>query len=96
MITINGKDYGLHYPLSALRKFEKRTRLNVFGLSDPSKLSSEACAYLVWYGVKAWADMEGEELEVDWESFCDQIGLKDVQTAFKELLGDEPEEEKKI
>ena len=85
MITINGKDYPLRYTLGALTKFEKRAKVNVFGLSDPSKLSAEACAWLIYVGVEAGCKAEGEDFELTINELMDNLDLSHVTVAFEEL-----------
>ena len=52
MIEINGNEYPVRYSMKALKKFERKAKVNVFSLSDPSKLSAEACAFLCFVGVE--------------------------------------------
>lgn len=85
MIEINGKDYPLRYSLGALTKFEKRTKVNVFGLSDPSKLSAEACAWLIFVGIEAGCKFESEELDMTINDIMDAVDLSHVQVAFEAL-----------
>lgn len=94
-MKIDGVDYGYHYPLGVLRRFEKRTKLNVFALGNIEKLSSEAAGYLVYYGVKAWADREGEPFNYTYEELLDKVSLVDVQEAIVELFGEQEDGEKK-
>ncbi len=90
-MIIEGKEYGYHFPLGVLRKFEKRTKVNIFALGDMSKLSSEAAGYLVYYGVQAWAKREAEEFDYSFEELLDMVTLTDVQEAFTELMGEDEE-----
>ena len=50
MIEVNGTEYPVRYSMKALKKFERKTKVNVFSLSDPSKLSAEACDVLCFVG----------------------------------------------
>ena len=52
MIEINGNEYPVRYSMKALKKFERKAKVNVFSLSDPSKLSADACAFLCFVGVE--------------------------------------------
>ena len=85
MININSKEYPLRYTLGALTKFEKRAKVNVFGLSDPSKLSAEACAWLIYVGIEAGCKAEGEDLDLSINEVMDSVDLSHVTVAFEEL-----------
>jgi hypothetical protein len=85
MIEINGKEYPLRYSLGALTKFEKRAKVNVFGLSDPSKLSAEACAWLIYVGIEAGCKFEDQELDMTINDVMDAVDLSHVQIAFEAL-----------
>ena len=85
MIEINSKEYPLRYTLGALTKFEKRAKVNVFGLSDPSKLSAEACAWLIYVGIEAGCKAAGEDLDLSINEVMDSVDLSHVQVAFEEL-----------
>ena len=85
MININGKDYPMRYTLSALIKFEKRAKIGVFGLSDPSKLSAEACAWLIFVGIEAGCKAEGQDLDMNINDVMDAVDLSHVTIAFEEL-----------
>jgi len=92
MININGKDYPMRYTLGALTKFEKRAKVNVFGLSDPSKLSAEACAWLIYVGIEAGCKAENEELDLSINEVMDSVDLSHVTIAFEELGAGEKKE----
>lgn len=94
-MIIDGIEFGYHFPLGVLRAFEKRTKVKVFALSDPSVLSAEASAYLVFYGMRAWAKREGEEFNYSFEELLDMVGLNDVKEALECLMPDASDEEKK-
>ena len=85
MIELNGKEYELRYTLGALAKFEKRSKVNVFGLSDPSKLSAEACAWLIFVCMEGAAKANDETLDVTINDVMDGMDLSHVQVAFEEL-----------
>ena len=85
MIEINSKEYPLRYTLGALTKFEKRAKVNVFGLSDPSKLSAEACGWLIFVGIEAGCKAAGEDLDLTINEVMDSVDLSHVQVAFEEL-----------
>jgi hypothetical protein len=94
-MIIDDKDYGYHYPLKVLRSFEKKSKLNIFALGDVAKLSAENAGFLVYVGVKAWADREGEDFTYSFEEFLDLVSLSDVTEAMEHLLGSEADEQKK-
>jgi len=85
MIEINGKEYPLRYSLGALTKFEKRAKVNVFGLSDPGKLSAEACAWLIYVGIEAGCKFEDEDLDMTINDVMESVDLSHVQIAFEAL-----------
>ena len=85
MIELNGKEYELRYTLGALAKFEKRSKVNVFGLSDSSKLSAEACAWLIFVGMEGAAKANDETLDIAINDVMDGMDLSHVQVAFEEL-----------
>ena len=93
-IEIAGKDYPVRFTLGALAKFERKTKVNAFALSDPAKLSSEAAGYLVWFGMQAGAKAEGVELDVEFMDVLDDLTLAHVMRAFELLVQDVPGEKK--
>ena len=95
-MIIDGKEYGYHFPLAVLRTFEKSSRVNIFGLSDTSKLSAEASGRLVFLGARAWAKREGEEFNYTLEEVLELVTLADVKEALEELMPDEGEEKKRL
>ena len=85
MIEFNGKEYALRNTLGALTKFEKRTKVNVFSLSDPSKLSAEACAWLIFVGMEAGAKADGADLDMTINDVMDEATFDHIQVAFEAL-----------
>lgn len=93
MIEVNGTDYPVRYSMKALKKFERKAKVNVFSLSDPSKLSAEACAYLCFVGVECGCDFEGIEFTMDLNEFEDHVTLAHVKECF-DVLGEYNSEKK--
>ena len=93
-IEIGGRDYPVRFTLGALAKFERRTKVNAFALSDASKLSSENAAWLVYHGIEAGAKANGEELTVTFAELIDDLTLAHVMRAFELLVSDVPGEKK--
>ena len=93
MIEINGTDYPVRYSMKALKRFERKCKISVFSLSDPSKLSAEACAFLCFVGVECGAEFEGMEFTMDLPTFEDHITLGHVTQCF-EVLGEYSSEKK--
>ena len=89
MINVNGTGYPLRYSLRALKKFERKTKINVFSLSDPTKLSAEACAYLVYVGVEDGCKFEGIEFDMPLIEFEEYITLAQAVACFESMFGDE-------
>lgn len=94
-MIIDGKEYGYHYPLGVLRQIERKAKIKILALTDTSNLSAEASAYLVYYGVKAWARREDEPLEMLFEEFLDIVTLSDFKEAVEAIVGDMNSDEEK-
>jgi hypothetical protein len=93
MIEINGTEYPVRYSMKALKKFERKAKVNVFSLSDPSKLSAEACAFLCFVGVECGCDFEGVDFNMELQEFEDHITLAHVTQCF-EILGEYNDQKK--
>lgn len=93
MIEVNGTDYPVRYSMKALKKFERKAKVNVFSLSDPSKLSAEACAYLCFVGVECGCDFEGVEFTMELAEFEEHITLAHVTQCF-DVLGEYSDQKK--
>ena len=93
MIELNGTEYPVRYSMKALKKFERRSKVNVFSLSDPSKLSADACAFLCFVGVECGCDFEGIDFDIELADFEDLITLAHVTQCFG-VLGEYNSEKK--
>jgi len=93
-IEIAGTEYPVRFTLGALAKFERKTKINAFALSDPSKLSSEAAGFLVYCGLQAGAKVDGQELEIQFLDVLEDLTLSHVMRAFELLVQDVPGEKK--
>ena len=76
-IEIAGREWPVRFTMGALSRFEKRTKVNAFALSDPSKLSSDAAAFLVFCGIAAGCKAEGVEFD-GWHAHHDLETLPQV------------------
>ena len=94
MIEINGKDYPVRYSMKALKKFERKAKVNVFSLSDPSKLSADACAYLCFVGVECGCHFDDVEFTMELSEFEEHITLSHVTQCF-DVLGEHSEQKKR-
>lgn len=93
-IEIGSKDYPVRFTLGALAKFERKTKVNAFALSDPSKLSSENAGYLVYCGIQAGCKAEGVEFDVQPLELLEEMTLAHIMRAFELLVQDVPGEKK--
>ena len=93
-IEIAGREWPVRFTMGALSRFEKRTKVNAFALSDASKLSSDAAAFLVWCGIAAGCKAEGVEFDVPFADMMEDMTLAHVMQAFSLLTSDVPGEKK--
>ena len=93
-IEIAGREWPVRFTMGALSRFEKRTKVNAFALSDPSKLSSDAAAFLVFCGIAAGCKAEDVEFDVDFKDLMEDMTLAHVIAAFGILTSDVPGEKK--
>lgn len=93
-IELGGQEWPVRFTMGALSRFEKRTKVNAFALSDPSKLSSDAAAYLVFCGIAAGCKAEGVEFDVPFNELMEDMTLAHVVQSFKILTQDVPGEKK--
>tara|TARA_R110002020_G_scaffold318213_1_gene533752 strand:+ start:282 stop:566 length:285 start_codon:yes stop_codon:yes gene_type:complete len=93
MIELNGTEYPVRYSMKALKKFERKSKVNVFSLSDPSKLSADACAFLCFVGVECGCHFEGIDFDMELNEFEDHITLAHVTQCF-DVLGEYSSEKK--
>lgn len=94
MIEVNGTDYPVRFSMKALKKFERKAKVNVFSLTDPSKLSADACAYLCFVGVECGCNFEDIEFKMELGEFEEYITLSHVTACF-EVLGEYSDEKKR-
>jgi len=94
MIEVNGTDYPVRYSMKALKKFERKAKVNVFSLSDPSKLSAEACAYLCFVGVECGCDFEGVEFTMELAEFEEAYYAGSRHAGF-DVLGEYSDQKKR-
>ena len=85
MIVVDGTEYPVRFSLRALKKFERKTKMSVFSLSDPSKLSAEACAVLCFVGIEDGCKFEGVEFDLKLEDIEANLTLSHT-TELLELL----------
>ena len=93
MIEVNGVEYPVRYSMKALKKFERKAKVNVFSLSDPSKLSADACAFLCYVGGECGCNFEGVEFDMELHDFEDHITLAHVTQCF-DVLGEYSDQKK--
>ena len=93
MIEVNGVEYPVRYSMKALKKFERKAKVNVFSLSDPSKLSADACAFLCYVGVECGGNFEGVEFDMELHDFEDHITRAHV-TQCVDVLGEYSDQKK--
>lgn len=93
MIELNGTMYPVRFSMKALKKFERKAKVNVFSLSDPSKLSADACAFLCFVGVECGCDFENIDFDMELNEFEDHITLAQVTQCF-DVLGEYSSEKK--
>ena len=79
--------------MKALKKFERKAKVNVFSLSDPSKLSADACAFLCFVGVECGCSFEGVDFNMGLQEFEEHITLAHVTQCF-EILGEYNDQKK--
>ena len=87
-IEIGGREYPVRFTLSALSKFEIKTKVNAFALSDPSKLSSKAAGFLVFCGIEAGCKAAGEAVDITPDDLLDVMSLAHVEKAFEMLTAE--------
>tara|TARA_Y100001972_G_scaffold91088_1_gene111489 strand:+ start:2262 stop:2546 length:285 start_codon:yes stop_codon:yes gene_type:complete len=93
MIEIDGNEYPVRYSMKALKKFERKAKVNVFSLSDPSKLSADACAFLCYVGVECGCKFEGIDFDIELQDFEEYITLAHVTQCF-DVLGEYSDQKK--